>query len=286
MLPEAHWLHTDYRTLFRLRNDGRIERENDPDCSPGPRFWLAGCGDGNIFGMRADLPDDLVAELERLAAAEPPLIHPAKPKHLADYLSVFDEGGSVAHNFGLIYRLPHALRYDSDARLIGSDSEEGQDLMQSWAANGVPENLFGLGFRQVADFWAPWCAAAIDGQIASIAFAARLSDVGAELGLATAKAFRGRGLARPRLPVGRSFLRCVHALCSTAPTGKTSPRNASPNASAFSCMEPACGFHRSIAKRPLAGVLNKMCFADWREVFYDWLQAAIPQGSAWLRQEN
>jgi len=41
----------------------------------------------------------------------------------------------------------------------------------------------------------PWCVAVIDEKIAPIAFAARLSDLGAELGLATAKAFRGRGFA-------------------------------------------------------------------------------------------
>jgi hypothetical protein len=29
------------RTLFVLTGTGRIERENDPDRSPGPRLWLA-----------------------------------------------------------------------------------------------------------------------------------------------------------------------------------------------------------------------------------------------------
>jgi GNAT acetyltransferase-like protein len=210
MLQGVHWLGIDYRTLFRLDDDGRIERENDPDGSPGPRFWLAGCADGNIFGMRADVPDDLTAALEDLADDEPPFIHPAVPKHLERYLSLFGADGSAAHNFGLIYDLPHALSYESKARLIGSDSEEGRGLMRSWAADGVPEGLFELGFRKIADFWTPWCAAAIDDEIASIAFAARLSDIGAELGLATAKAYRGRGLGAAatagwsRLPMLRS----------------------------------------------------------------------------------
>ena len=51
------------------------------------------------------------------------------------------------------------------------------------------------GFRQIEDLWPPWCAAMVDGEIASLAFTTRLSAVGAELGLATAKSFRGRGLA-------------------------------------------------------------------------------------------
>ncbi len=60
---------------------------------------------------------------------------------------------------------------------------------------GMPEGLFSMGFQGAADLWAPWCAAVVDGEVASVAFAARLSEVGAELGLATAPAFRGRGLA-------------------------------------------------------------------------------------------
>ncbi|WLA47924.1 GNAT family N-acetyltransferase [Bradyrhizobium elkanii] len=188
------WLNIDYRTLFQLRNDGRIERENDPDHSPGPRFWLAGCAEGNIFGVRDDLPDDVYTELESLAANEPAFTHPATPRHLDRYLSLFNGDGPVAYDFGLIYDLPHSLSYRSDARTICSDSAEGRDLMLSWATEGVPEGLFELGFREVADFWEPWCVATVDGQIASVAFAARLSDEGAELGLVTAKAFRGQGL--------------------------------------------------------------------------------------------
>ncbi|EFA4119653.1 GNAT family N-acetyltransferase [Escherichia coli] len=188
------WLNIDYCTLFQLRNDGRIERENDPDNSPGPRFWLAGCAEGNIFGVRDDLPDDVYTELESLAASEPAFTHPATPRHLDRYLSLFNEDGPVAYDLGLIYELPHALSYRSDARIIGSDSAEGQDLMLSWAAEGVPDGLVELGFREVTDFWEPWCVATVDRRIASVAFAARLSEVGAELGLVTAKAFRGQGL--------------------------------------------------------------------------------------------
>ena len=46
-MPDAKdWLDIDYRTLFRLHPDRRIERENGPDCSPGPRYWLGRCADG------------------------------------------------------------------------------------------------------------------------------------------------------------------------------------------------------------------------------------------------
>jgi hypothetical protein len=131
MLIGTDWLKIDYRTLFRLRPDGRIERENDPDCSPGPRFWLAGCAEGNIFGVHADLTKDSNTELESLVAAEPPFTYPATPKYLDRYLSILGRYRPAAHNFGLIYELPQSPRYMSDARLISSDSTEGRDFVRS-----------------------------------------------------------------------------------------------------------------------------------------------------------
>ncbi|MDX8532014.1 GNAT family N-acetyltransferase [Mesorhizobium sp. VK25A] len=204
------WLRADYRTLFRLSRDGRIAGENDPDCSPGPRLWLAGCASGNVFGVHTDLPEDLADELEGLLASEPPFTHPATPRHLERYLALLGGGNHARHNFGLIYDLPHGHSYPDGAQLVSSDSEDGQAMIRSWKAEGVPEGLSELGFREAADFWAPWCAALVGGDVASIAFAARLADAGAELGLATVKAFRGRGLAASatagwsRLPALRS----------------------------------------------------------------------------------
>jgi hypothetical protein len=197
MTQDAQWLKIDYRTLFVLTPDGRIERENDPDRSPGPRFWLAGCAEGNVFGVRADVPDEIGAEMGALAAREPPFTDPAIPPRYFDrYVALLTRHAPVTRcNFILMYELPHSLRYESDARLVGSDSAEGQALARSLSERGMPEGLTRLGFHRVADLWPPWCAAVIDGQIASIAFAARSSAVGAELGVVTVETCRGRGFA-------------------------------------------------------------------------------------------
>ena len=198
MQSDIDWLNSDLRTLFRLTSDGRIERENDPDLSQGPRLWLGGCAAGNILGVRADVPGETAAELEALAAEEPPFAHPAVPRHFERYLAVLARHRPVTHhNFGLIYDFPHNHPYSSndDVRLVGSDTQEGELLLATLSRSGMPAGLRDLGFRAVEDFWAPWCAALVDGEIASLAFAARLSEVGAELGLVTVEAFRGRGLA-------------------------------------------------------------------------------------------
>jgi predicted GNAT family acetyltransferase len=59
----------------------------------------------------------------------------------------------------------------------------------------MPEALVALGFVDVGEFWAPWCVALEGDEIASIAFAARLGPAGAETGVATVPALRGRGFA-------------------------------------------------------------------------------------------
>ena len=158
---------------------------------------MAGCAAGNVFGLRADIADEVVAKIETLAASEPPLVdteHP--PAHLDRYLDLLSGGAArLQTTQELIFELPRGLSRDSDATLIASDSADGRDLVQVLSRRGMPEGLASLGFRQVEDLWSPWCAALVDGEIASLAFAARLSEVGAELGLVTVKGFRGRGLA-------------------------------------------------------------------------------------------
>jgi hypothetical protein len=57
MVADDGLLAIDFRTLFVLAPGGRIERENDPDHSPGPRFWLAGCASGNVSGDRFDVSE-------------------------------------------------------------------------------------------------------------------------------------------------------------------------------------------------------------------------------------
>jgi hypothetical protein len=197
MTSDVDWLEIDRRTLFVLTRDGHIERENDPDKSPGPRLWLARCREGSVFGIGAHLPEDVTAELISFAVDEPPFTLPiSPPRHLDRYTRLVARAGAVAHqSFGLIYELPHSLRYKSHARLVGGDSEEGERLRRSLSERGMSQGLSELGFRGVADFWPPWCAAVVNGTIVSIAFAARISKVGAELGVTTLKAFRGRGFA-------------------------------------------------------------------------------------------
>jgi predicted GNAT family acetyltransferase len=68
-------------------------------------------------------------------------------------------------------------------------------LLDRLARDGPPQVLADAGFKSVDDFWAPWCVALEDGEVAATAFAARLGPFGAEVGVYTFPGFRGRGLA-------------------------------------------------------------------------------------------
>jgi hypothetical protein len=197
LTPGIELLEVQARTLFLLSHDERIDRENDPDRSPGPALWMAGCGLGNVLRLGTDIVDEIAAKIETLAESEPPLAGAeSRPQHLDRYLDMLGDGvAPMQATQELIYELPHALACKGGATLIASDSPEGQDLVQALSRRGMPEGLSSLGFRQIEDLWQPWCAAMVDGRIASLAFAARLSGVGAELGLVTVKDLRGQGFA-------------------------------------------------------------------------------------------
>jgi RimJ/RimL family protein N-acetyltransferase len=197
MMSDIELLSIQFQTLFLITGSGRIERENDPDHSPGPRLYLAGCVSGNVAGLRSDVTDDLAAEIMSLVAKEPPFFtRDGRPQYLDRYTDLLSREDAVRRqSLGVIYELPNDLEYRHDVPLIDSESDEGERLHTHLSINGMPAGLLDMGFRDVSHFWAPWCVALQDGLVASVAFAARLSKAGAEIGVATAPAFRGRGYA-------------------------------------------------------------------------------------------
>jgi GNAT acetyltransferase-like protein len=196
-LSDSQLLAVEYRTLFVTTQTGKIERENDPDGSPGPRLWFAGCSFNNLVGMRSDVTEHIADEITALATSEPPFASPGvAPVHIDRYIELLSsEECTIEQTLGVIYELPHNLDYQPDVTLIHSESEEGKGLHDSLLTEGLPASLEELGFRSVSELWSPWCVALHDGEIASVALSARLSEGGAELGLATAQAYRGRGYA-------------------------------------------------------------------------------------------
>lgn len=193
-MTDLELLHLEGRTLYVLTPDGRIARENDPDRSAGPQFWLAGCGGGNVARLHRTVAPDIAAEIEALVRQEPPFEQPgALPRFIAGYEKLLPDAELSRE---LVHALPHGLAVEAAADLITSDSAAGARFVAAVARDGMPQNLIDLRMRVLEDLWAPWVILMAEGEVASMAFAARLSDDGAELGLATVPKFRGRGFAR------------------------------------------------------------------------------------------
>ena len=228
MTSDAELLAIQFRTAFVFEGSGRISATNAPDRPPAPRFALSGCASGNAFGVRADVMDDVAAQLLELAASEPPFADKSGvSRHFDRYIELLSYDALVPEpHLGVSYILPNDTAYRHGVRLICSDSVDGQALRATLAAQGVPAGLARMGFVEVSEFWDPWCVALHNGEVASVAFAARLSETGAELGLASSPEFRGMGYAAAatagwaRMPALRS-----HALFySTDQTNISSQR--------------------------------------------------------------
>jgi hypothetical protein len=190
-------LAVQFVTNFVTNASGRIRSSNDRDRSAAPLFWLAGSEDGNVFGVRSDVEDAVADEITALAATEPPFAPPnGEPRHLDRYVALLTREGVVpTYTPGMVYELPNGLPASAGLVTVSSEDAEGEALKAWLAANGMPDGLHEMGFHDASEFWPPWCAALFYGQPVAVCFAARLSDLGADAGVATAKNFRGRGFA-------------------------------------------------------------------------------------------
>ena len=190
-------LYVDVATMLVMSPSDRIERSNDPDCSPGPRLYFSGCVHGNIMRVRDDLDDQIASRLLAIGAQEPPWRKPdVLPRCLGkfiDLLSTSQPVATVAPH--VIYRLPNHLEYEHTATIVRGDCAEGAAMLARFAERGLPQAMLAAGFKGVGDFWEPWCVAVEHDEIAAIAFAARLGDNGAEIGVYTFPNFRSRGFA-------------------------------------------------------------------------------------------
>ncbi len=165
--------------------------------SAGPRLYFAGCATGNIVRLRHDVDEQSAARVLALAAAAPSWSNPdAPPDNLAEIVERLSQDTPVeVDGPEIVFRLPNGLEYAHGATIVRSDTTEGDELLARLARQGMPQSLLDAGFLSLGDFWWPWCVALEGGEIAAMAFAARLGEAGAEIGVYTFTAFRGRGFA-------------------------------------------------------------------------------------------
>jgi GNAT acetyltransferase len=141
-------------------------RERSPDGGDAPRMWIGGTAAGSVVRLRHDVEDEAAAVLGASGIAR-------------ELTFVFED----------------AVAPPPGVRVVTSGTPDGDELAARIASEGMPAGLAGMGFEGAGDLWEPWCAALEDGAVVSVAFGARVSPSGAEIGVATAPEARGRGLA-------------------------------------------------------------------------------------------
>ncbi len=188
-------LVTNLDTCMALDRHGRLVSQNFPDLSPAPQLLILGCESGNVFGVRRDVPGEVVHRIVELVATEPPLFGPnSRPVHLDQYLDLLS-GDMTAQlrTPNMVFLAPDRLTYSHEIHLVCSGTPEGDRLTGKIRVEGMPPELVGLGFSEIDDLWLPWCIAMNEEQPAAIGFTARLGDRGAEAGVMTVPELRRRG---------------------------------------------------------------------------------------------
>jgi hypothetical protein len=180
--------------MFVLDGRGRIGTSPEPNVPPAPLFALIRGVSSCAWAVRADVPEDVVTELDRLARQERPMQRPIgdpqdAPSNADAYLSLL--GGQIVS--GPAFTFPDRIAQSIDvARDAACDVAlvDKLDMLErnfrGWIAAEIP--------------WrAPIVAVMYRGYPVSVCFCAtRASENTVEAGLETAPAFRGRGFA-PRV---------------------------------------------------------------------------------------
>jgi hypothetical protein len=175
--------------LFVTDPRGRMLHRRGPASGgePPPRFFFGRTRHGNLWRFDAGLPDALVSELARLAAAERigrPLEEP--PERIETFRTRLEAHAPIERVYhGPAYRFPEPE--------VGTSPDPGVVRLTADRADLLGGEL--AAWRPALALCQP-CFAVLEGDRAVAAcFVAARSPLAAEAGVETLPGFRGRGLA-------------------------------------------------------------------------------------------
>ena len=176
-------------TLFNCDSDSRILSLRRPWSRPGgpPRFFMGRTHGNNVWLFRHDIPDDLTHELEVLCLSEPSANRLMRPPGIATEIrAALQTRGPITREYrGPAYLIPEGTEAPTDAVLITKGNSRMLEAGFPWMLPHITADV-DIG---------PVTAAVFNGSAASICYCARLSPLGAEAGVETLEAVRGRGYA-------------------------------------------------------------------------------------------
>lgn len=199
------------RALFTHDARGRLLSVNDPwgETTPAPRLFFGRTRAGNLWRLRADLPEALAGELEALCADEPSGAElSGPPRHADAYVRLLGAHARAVES-GPAYRFEE---YPEPSRDLLTVTEANAEMLRG----GFEELLEELPFAQ------PFVVVLEGGRAVSVCRSVRVTEAAHEAGVETLPDFRGRGYA-PDVTVG--WARLVRS-AGAAPLYSTSWDNA------------------------------------------------------------
>ena len=125
-------------TSYDLSESGRVLRTREPNPRPGPRFVLQRSSSDCAWALRSDIPEDLAAEVGRLAQDEPPASDlRLAPIHAEKYLSLL--GGEV--DWGPTFLFPAETENPYEGVVPIDDLSLLQGKFSGWTAAEIPHRL-------------------------------------------------------------------------------------------------------------------------------------------------
>ena len=172
--------------LFTQDKNGRLQRINEPtgDGKPAPRFFFGYTNAGPIFRFRHDLPDNVVAQLKEVAAAEPPSTNSQKiPRNRRQFEDILQSHAPIERVWvGPAYRFPEHITPPTNTVQL---SRANVRLLKGDFAEMVSE----------LNNSPPYLAIIEDSQAVAICRSVRLSSRAHEAGVDTLVGYRRRGYA-------------------------------------------------------------------------------------------
>ena len=187
MLSDLELMSAHVRALFTHNSESRLLFVNEPDCAvaPAPRLFLGRTRVGNVWRFGANLPANIIRELDSLCADEP-LVNTEfdePPRYLERYLQLIEKHAPVEKvSSGPAYQFPEDIvPLRRPVAITANDAERLQG-----------------GFEELVTelpAWQPFLSLLADNRAVSVCRSVRITPEAHEAGVETLPDFRGRGYA-------------------------------------------------------------------------------------------
>lgn len=185
-IPDRELMKIQVEALFTQDENGRLQRINESTgaTGPAPRFFFGYTNEGSICRFRHDLPDDVIAQLKEVAAAEPTPVNSEKiPRSHRQFEDILQSHAPIKRVWvGPAYRFPEHITPPTNTVQL---SRENVGLLKGDFTEMVSE----LNNSH------PYFAIIEDSQAVSICRSVRVSSRAHEAGVDTLVDYRRRGYA-------------------------------------------------------------------------------------------